>query len=1215
MKLPRLIDNNLVSMADVINKIAPDFQHLDIATGYWDLPGTVEILDNIEKYKSIRLIIGLEPLKTRNQSFLKIDLNDQEFPFPEADIEQDLIAQGLDKSSDVYRDAAKRIKALIDTKVLQVKVFKHPRLHSKAYIFTDSDKTSGVGIVGSSNFTRAGLTTNSELNALEDDHRIIDFNPKIPEQGHGHLSWFNELWNHHEAIDWSGEFNKVIEQSPVGDLTYGPYDVYIRTLMEVYEDELKLPEELDQQTQDILFDFQNRNAGILINKLNRMGLAILADSVGLGKTITAGAVIKHYSDLSNANILVISPAALKQQWIDDLSRVLGIEKNEGLFDIISQQDINAIRRIVDHYNKEWRRSKQIDLIVIDEAHNLRGQSGARHEAILDLLLQHPDSKVLLLTATPINNSLLDIANQIQLGSKGKRNSVKVTYTRPDGKTKENIDFFDALQRIQSNIRKAQNKHEDVGPILERAKETIHEGLRYYLVRSTRQGVEAEGGIRLKDGSKRSFPVSKVQSVTYKYPETLEQLVFDEIGSEVTLTFEGIDPRNIHLLDMSQLTQHTSHPLDFMRAIKDLRESFIQDQFGEKTAQSIDQIYLPVKQKNLIQNILQCIYLLGFTPYRTNVYLHEYYGKSIEEIDSISKAPNNLKIQMAVHNILQITWLKRLESSSYALLKSIENYKKRILLFEKFLDQGYILTLSEAETVESEYGDDLDKAFDDYDDYLILIEDEVSLGKESKIKQIGIEKRDADSNKYNLLALKKDLSRDKRILDVLERILKEVVKPEHDPKLIGFKEKVLEFTQLHHGKKVLVFSFFADTIKYLEDNLPQLMAVAMPSFKKEAAFIHGNSRDVESIVGRFSPESKNYQFKSDETELNFLFSTDILSEGQNLQDAGILINYDLHWNPVRMIQRNGRINRLGSIYEEVLVGNMRPEENLEVYLKLINRLENKIKTIKGSVGLDQAVLDEDDVNPINFIERYYKEGELPDVDDDLLAHVDEHVIALREFMYKNRDNPIEVKRVQNIPLGKWNYLSNKSSFAKGSIALMKTKSEALESKTIIENTMFVQVNTHDSEYVTTYLDYSNALEYIKAKPEDNNKTLDTIQFDRLKVLNRAKAESKRQVSNPEDHFSLTPKYEKAVTIMLDHIDDNLDVRGILQQGITDIRIERNLKTVLNKIIKETKEKGTQLPDTVREFKLVLNQARKNISEEKEIKSVEGLLFYAEANTHV
>ena len=1215
MTLPKLIDNNLVSMAQVINKIAPVYEHLDIATGYWDLPGTLEILDNIENYKSIRLIIGLEPLRTRNQSFLKIDLNEQEYPFPEADFEQDLVVQGLDKNSDKYRDAAKRIKALIHKKVLQVKVFKHPRLHSKAYIFTNSDKTSGVGIVGSSNFTKAGLTTNSELNALEDDHRILDFNPKIPEQGHGHLSWFNELWSHPEAIDWSGEFNKVIEQSPVGDLTYGPYDVYIKTLMEVYEDELKLPEELDQQTQDILFDFQNRNAGILINKLNRMGLAILADSVGLGKTITAGAVIKHYSDLSNANILVISPAALKQQWIDDLSRVLGIEQNEGLFDIVSQQDINAIRKIVDHYNKEWRRSKQIDLIVIDEAHNLRGQSGARHEAILDLLLQHPESKVLLLTATPINNSLLDIANQIQLGSKGKRNSVKVTYTRPDGKTKENIDFFDALQRIQTAIRKAQNKVEDVAPILERAKETIHEGLRYYLVRSTRQGVEAEGGIRLKDGSKRSFPVSKVKSVSYKYPETLEQLVFDEIGSEVTSTFEDIDPRYIHLLDMAQLTQHTSHPLDFMKTIKESDESFLQEQFGEKTAQSIDHIYLPTKQKNLIQNFLQCIYLLGFSPYRTNVYLHEYYGKTIEEIDSISNAPNNLKIQMAVHNILQITWLKRLESSSYALLKSIGNYQKRIVLFEKFLDQGYILTLSEAETVESEYGDDLDKAFDDYEDYLRLIEVEVSQGNESKIKQIGIEKRNADSNKYNLEALRKDLTRDKKILISLERILKEVVRPEHDPKLNGFKEKVLDYTQLNHGKKVLVFSFFADTIKYLEENLPSLMKNAIPSFDQEAAFIHGNSRDVESIVGRFSPQSKKYQLKPGETELHFLFSTDILSEGQNLQDAGILINYDLHWNPVRMIQRNGRINRLGSTYEEVLVGNMRPEENLEVYLKLLNRLENKIKTIKGSVGLDQAVLDEDDVNPINFIERYYNEGELPEPDNDLLAHVDEHVLALREFIHKHKDNPGEIKRVQNIPLGKWNYISSKSSFDKGSIALMKTKSEATESKKIIENTMFVEVNSHDSEYVTTYLDYANALEFIKAKPEDNQKMLDNLQLDRVKVLNRATAESKRQVSNPEDHFSLKPSHEKAVTIMLEHVDDNLDVRGILQQGITDIRIERMLTAVLNKIIKETKEKGTQLPDTVKEFKLILNQARKNISEEKEIKSVEGLLFYAEANSHI
>ena len=1213
MNFPKLIDNNLVNMSEVINKIAPIYNRLDIATGYWDLPGTLEILDKIESYESIRLIIGLEPLRSRNQDFFKVDLDSQEFPFPEADFEHDFEKQGIAKDSDKYRMAAKRIKKLITKGALQVKVFKKPRLHSKAYIFTNENHTSGIGIVGSSNFTKAGLTTNSELNALEEDIRIIDFSPKSPEQGHGHLSWFNALWSDEQAVEWTGEFNKTLENSPVGDVTYGPYDVYIKTLMEVYEDELELPKELDKETQDVLFDFQNRNAGILINKLNRMGLAILADSVGLGKTITAGAVIKHYSDVSDANILVIAPAALKQQWVDDLSRVLGVEKNEGLFDIVSQQDINAIRKIVDHYNKEWRRAKKIDLIVIDEAHNLRSQSGARYEAILDLLQQHPDSKVLLLTATPINNSLMDIANQIQLGSKGKRNSVKVTYTRPNGKTQETIDFFDALERIQRSIKNAQNNGEDVSVILERAKETIHEGLRYYLVRSTRQGVEAEGGIKLKDGTHRKFPKSVVKSISYKYSENLENFIYEQIAKEVNTSFEGIDPRDLDLINISNLTQQTNHPLDFIREIKEYGESYIESQFGFKVAEAIESILSKEKNKNLIQNFLQCIFLLGFSPYRLNVYRHEYYGKSVDEINANHNIPPNLKIQMAIHNILQITWLKRLESSSYSLLKSIINYKNRIHLIEKYLDMGFIFSLSEVETIENEYGEDLEKAFSDHYEYMRLLEEEANKGSKNQSKPLGVEKRPADEKTYNLIALKNDLSRDKKIISFLEKTLKEVARSEHDPKLNKFKDAVINYTRSNHGKKVLVFSFFSDTVEYLENNLPKIMNEEYPDFNKKAAFIHGQSKDVESLVGRFSPNSKKYGFKLGETELDFLFSTDVLSEGQNLQDAGILINYDLHWNPVRMIQRNGRINRLGSSFNEVLIGNMRPNENLEIYLKLLNRLENKIKTIKNSVGLDQAVLNENDVNPINFIERYYERGEIPEVDDDLLAHIDEHVLALRKFISDNRDDPKEIARVKSIPLGKWNYLPKTSPFKNGTLALMKSRSESVESKSIIENTLFVQVNTHDSEYITTYIDYAKALNFIRSNLEDNLRSSDQITFDRLKVYNRAVAESRRQVNNPEELFKLKPSHEKAVIIMLDHVDDDLDVRGILRQGITDVRIERRLVSNLNRVLKETKEKGTQLPNTVKEFKLILNQARKNISEEKEIKSVEGILFYAEASS--
>jgi hypothetical protein len=144
----------------------------------------------------------------------------------------------------------------------------------------------------------------------------------------------------------------------------------------------------------------------------------------------------------------------------------------------------------------------------------------------------------------------------------------------------------------------------------------------------------------------------------------------------------------------------------------------------------------------------------------------------------------------------------------------------------------------------------------------------------------------------------------------------------------------------------------------------------------------------------------------------------------------------------MIQRNGRINRIGSAYEAVLVSNMKPLGELDLYLKLVNKLERKIKTIRNTIGLDQGVLNTEDVNPIEFIEKYYKDGILEEEDDSILAHTDKHVIELRKFLGVNPVNSDGFNRVKNIPLGKWNYLSNNTEFRNLSISLVKVKVRAI-----------------------------------------------------------------------------------------------------------------------------------------------------------------------------
>ncbi|MEO5949351.1 MAG: phospholipase D-like domain-containing protein, partial [Candidatus Saccharimonas sp.] len=308
MALPKIIDNGRKTLADTLNELAGSYTDLSIATGYWDLPGLLEIFDSIKYYRSIRLIIGQEPIAPR---FAKqLNLNEPEETFPELDFRAGL---GDLEQREEYRSLVLKTKELIARGALEVRVYRRNFLHAKTYIFGNYTSESAVGIIGSSNFTRAGLSVNSELNTLEDDYRIVKFMPQNDTDEYGHMSWFDMIWNDELNEEWTGKFTEILQDSPVGDLTFGPYDSYIKTLMEVFPDELIQKPELGSQIKDILYAFQNRNAGILINKLEKMGVAILSDSVGLGKTITAGAVVRHYIDQGAKRIIAIVPASLKEQ--------------------------------------------------------------------------------------------------------------------------------------------------------------------------------------------------------------------------------------------------------------------------------------------------------------------------------------------------------------------------------------------------------------------------------------------------------------------------------------------------------------------------------------------------------------------------------------------------------------------------------------------------------------------------------------------------------------------------------------------------------------------------------------------------------------------------------------------------------------------------------------------------------------------------------------
>ncbi len=1162
MTLPKVIDNRRRSLLSVLEELAPNYDQLSIATGYWDLKGMAALMPQIEHYKKIRILIGQEPIRARFQKALKQELS---IDFPEADLKWDLTHTQFETS---LVNAAEKLSEQITSGKIEVRVYRGAFLHAKTYIFSNSFNSDAVGIIGSSNFTGAGLTTNTELNALENESRIVKYKPESIEDQHGHLSWFEEMWADELSEDWNGEFSQIIEESPLGKKCFTPYEMYMKTLWELYQEEVDITTTIAESTSSTLFAFQQRNARLLIQKLQKYGVAMLADSVGLGKTITAGAVIKEYKDTYKARrIYVIVPASLVQAWKRDLAKVHDLVSG---FEVLSMQDFQEIERVrdIDKY-------ADVDLFVIDEAHNLRNPNGSRHEQLLDWFSNNPASHVLMLTATPINNKLTDFVNQIQLAAKGRLAAFPVVY--PTSKKREVIDFFEAVKRLTADMQAAENKGEKID--FSRISRIMRQGLRHFLVRTTRRGIEAEyGGLLSDDGTLTKFPKSEVKSHPYQYADALAVEV-DKVIDRNLEAFEGKDPRFMNLETLLSQTQRTKHPLDLMEV-------------GNHQGDS-----------GVFEELFRLILLLGFTPYKASTYLNQYYGKSNDELKEFDISPEDsfrLRSQMSVHNIMRVTFLKRLESSQAALSLSMTQYLKRLDKFERYLVEGHIASIRDINQIEKEFGEDIS-----------------SWSEEQVLNTLEIELIPASEEKYKISQMKADIARDRKIIAAIQECC--LVLDNHDDKLNSLVDLIRNIRKSKKaGEKILLFSYFTDTINYLEKRLPEL--INDEEFTSKSAFLSGANRGLlEDTVKRFSPISTSSGVQKSD-EIDFLFATDVLSEGQNLQDCGNLINYDLHWNPVRMIQRNGRINRLGSAYENVFIYNMHPETVLDSYLRLVNRLERKIDAIKFTIGTDQSVLGEAE-NPIEFLDGFEEDQTLNEVlamyqdpdssevldkfdDDDELLSEDEFIIELRRFL--SAATPEQIKRVKEIPLGKWGYLpSNSKVQSKRILSLTETSGYVETTGKDFKSHFFIEADA-ESGYMVDAVDIIEALGYIKCEDTQVKSKSDNFEYNRNLVKKLVEAASKEEAKDSQSAVRLTPTKIK----ILDNLATALPGLG-LSRAMKNISTKQQLRKTEQLFMaanRELKSFGQLLPNTLELFVQLHKELAEAKPEERTIDSVEALLFY-------
>ena len=925
MPIPSILDNSAdrVQMKTVLADLlqSGNYTRFSVATGYWDLPAMREMLPALKDFLSqrmfneIRLLIGEEP---------KIRVNQLDTAFPEKYLNADLSDLPF---TNEYREVVSFMIEAIQNGTLKVKLYKGDFLHAKCYII-GAESENAVGIIGSSNFTRAGLMGNTELNAVEDDHRIVNFRPTAGCQDPSHLSWFEKMWNDPASVGWNERFTlEVLGLSKFGDKSYSPYEIYIRILYEIYGDDIEIEESLKNEerfeSRTDLTLFQEESYRKVKARLDnpKIGMCLVGDSVGLGKSYIARRVIEEYGYFQRKNVVVVSPASLRDDWKRHIEE---ITVNAPVFSITefgNEQSLVAVREELKRRKEASKAANAIDLLVIDESHNLKTQGRQSFQNLQEILTSRDFCsivpRVLLLTATPVNNGIKDLANQIIL-SKGGNGQFFNHFGIQDIES-----FFGNIQR-QFSANGRDDAFTDLYPILHKI-----------MVKRTRHQVKKDfPDATINDGQPIKFPDERLESILY-------ELDNKAIRAVIHKRLTALETENLALY--AAFTEERDQTDEEKEQQQGLLDFF---NFVETTGKKRKKA---VELESIFHFIDRSINNLKLIPYS---YLSEKKQRTADE-ELQARARGSLT------GVMKVTLFKSFDSSIHTFKQRIDRYSNYLETFESlFFEQSRIVRpeiIQKALTRHDEQPDD---------DIMELIDGEIDRFTERERQR---QARDTSySTKTPYTSIRHDdyridriqafIQQDKDIIALIREVLAEI---KQDSKLETLKQLLSGGLK---GSKVLIFSYFATTIDYLRQQMDDSFLAELGLQREQVAFLKSkNGEYKQEYVRRFSPVAQKQALVNGmvngKPELKLLFSTDVLSEGQNLQDCGVIINYDLHWNPVKMIQRNGRINRLGSTFDEVLINNFRPEAQLEKFLKLMKKLQEKIRIIGGSVGIDSSVLGE------------------------------------------------------------------------------------------------------------------------------------------------------------------------------------------------------------------------------------------------------------------
>ena len=806
-------------------------------------------------------------------------------------------------------------------------------LHGKMYL------TGAAGVVGSSNFTKNGLggsdRPNLEINLAVTEAELL---AELQE-------WFDDLWADQE-LTYNVKQQVLDALNRLGQ-DYSPEFLYFKTLYELFKNKIDAQLDSDRQLRDhhltesaiwnTLYEFQKDGVRSVIARLQQHNGCILADSVGLGKTYTALAVIKYY-ELRNENVLVLCPNKLRQNWalypIHQMQLGNPFLEDRFRYSLLAHTDLSRDRGTsggIDLANFNWG---AFDLIVIDESHNFRNDEGSRYERLLnDIIKAGGRTKVLMLSATPVNTSLIDLRNQVYLMS--EKNEVHFRESLGVGHI-GNVMAVAQREFKQWESEKGKQGSRDKAKLLERL------------------GADF---LQLLDGV--SISRSRRQ-ITQFYAEEMARI--------------------------GQFPQHARPENEYPAT--DLRGDLSYEQLSEQIKRFSLSIYRP-------------------SDYLTN------RERQLElETEKEDRNFNQRDREHFLVGMMRTNFLKRLESSPHSLdltlRRTIDKMEVILERIDTYLRLGHD---------DSDLSDNVPDEDEEDEEFL------VNRGRHPY--HLG---------ELDLPRWRVEIERDRATLTAAwERI--SAITPDRDGKLQQLRQtlrrRVNAPTTTLDGapnRKLLVFTTFKDTALYLYDNLEpdakelgvRMAMVSGDTTRDTTRGVQGDGHgsggsQFQSILSDFAPRARGRSVNGSRPDIDLLIATDCISEGQNLQDCDTVLNYDIHWNPVRLIQRFGRIDRIGSRNPAVYMLNYWPTKDMDAYLRLESRVMARMALVDTTASGSDDPFTEEGLREGAQFELNFRDQQLMRLREEVLdlddlsdgvvmsdLSMDYFLAQLRQFLEQNKE---------------------------------------------------------------------------------------------------------------------------------------------------------------------------------------------------------------------